>query len=93
MEVVQRITVAWCLPVEATIKMGLLTRLLGLALGGLGIDHGLELGAGHEFRHGRCRNLQGGTGGGFLPVRAARLADLNVPKPTSCTASPFFTAV
>src|SRR3989344_210935 len=30
---------------------------------------------------------------GFLPVRAARLADLNVPKPTSCTALPFFTAV
>src|SRR5690606_34427247 len=30
---------------------------------------------------------------GFLPVRAARLADLKVPKPTSCTASPFLTAV
>src|SRR5690606_30966005 len=30
---------------------------------------------------------------GFLPARAARLTALKVPKPTSWTASPFFTAV
>src|SRR5450830_2138576 len=29
---------------------------------------------------------------GFLPMRAARFTDLNVPKPTSVTESPFLTA-
>src|SRR3989344_3350774 len=55
---------------------GLLAGFLGLALGGLGIDNGFELGTRNELRHGRGWDLQGRARGGVLARARGTLGGL-----------------
>ena len=68
---------------------GLLASLLGLALGGLRIDYGFELGARNEFRHGRSRDLQGGSGGRVLAAARRALGGLEGAKANELTGVAF----
>ncbi len=55
---------------------GLLAGLLGLALGGLGVHHGLELRASHELGHRGCGDLQCRARGGVLAGACGALGGL-----------------
>lgn len=58
----------------------LLAGFVGLALGSLGVHHGLELGTGHELGHGGGGDLQGCAGGGVLARASGALGCLEGTK-------------